>query len=135
MATTTTTGRSLTLTIGGKTYADQASSVTLSIENNQQVLETLAGRVYKTVDYSGTLDVEMFADWGNASGICAALWDAAKSAPDTSLSFTFVAGASPYSTIAGKVFPAFPAQGGGATDVLTTTVSLVIDTSSAITRS
>lgn len=135
MATTTTTGRSLTLTIGGKTYADQASSVTLSITNNQQVLETLAGRVYKSIDWEGTLDVEMYADWGNAAGICAALWDAAKSAPDTSLSFTFVAGGSPYSTITGKVFPAYPSQGGGATDVLTSTVSLVIDASSALTRS
>ena len=59
MATTVTTGRSLTLTIGGKTYADQTATVTLSMDNNQQVLETLAARYYKTVDYSGTLDVEM----------------------------------------------------------------------------
>jgi hypothetical protein len=135
MATTAITGRSLTLTIGAKTYADQSASVTLNLANNQQVLEVLSGRVYKTVDYSGTLDVEMFADWGVTSGLCAQLWDAAKSAPDTSLSFSFVAGSSPYSTIAGKVFPAFPPQGGSATDVLSTTVSLVIDTSTAITRS
>lgn len=134
MATTAVTGRSLTLTIGGKTYADQASSVTLKIDNNQQVMETLTGREYKTIDWSGTLDVEMFADWGNATGLCAQLWDAAKSAPDTSLAFTFVAGATPFSTIAGKVFPAFPSQGGGATDVLTTTVSLVIDASETLTR-
>jgi hypothetical protein len=134
MATTTVTGRSLTLTVGAKTYADQGSSVTLNLTNNQQVLETLAGRAFKTVDYSGTLDVEMYADWGVATGLCATLWDAAKSAPDTSLTFTFVAGASPYSTITGKVFPAFPPQGGAATDVLTTSVSFVIDTSSAITR-
>lgn len=134
MATTVTTGRSLTLTIGGKTYADQTATVTLSMDNNQQVLETLAARYYKTVDYSGTLDVELYADWGVAAGLCAQLWDAAKSAPDTSLAFTFVAGASPFSTIAGKVFPTFPPQGGAATDVLSTSVSLVIDTSAAITR-
>ena len=96
------------------------------------MLETLAARAYKTVDYSGTLDIEMFADWGVVGGLCAQLWDAAKSAPDTSLSFSFVAGAT--STIAGKVFPAFPPQGGAATDVLSTSVSLVIDTSQAITR-
>ena len=134
MATTAVTGRSLTLTIGGKTYADQTSTCTLSLTNNQQVLETLTGRAYKTVDYAGTLDVEMYADWGVAAGLCAQLWDAAKSAPDTALAFTFVAGGTPFSTISGKVFPAYPAQGGGATDVLTTTVSLVIDTSQAITR-
>jgi hypothetical protein len=134
MATTVTTGRSLTLTIGGKTYADQTATVTLSMDNNQQVLETLAARVYKTVDYSGTLDVQLYADWGVAAGLCAQLWDAAKSAPDTSLAFTFVAGATPFSTISGKVFPTFPPQGGAATDVLSTSVSLVIDTSAAITR-
>lgn len=134
MATTAVTGRSLTLTIGGKTYADQASTVTLELTNNQQVLEVLSGRAYKTVDYSGNLNVELYADWGNATGLCATLWDAAKSAPDTSLAFTFVAGSTPFSTIAGKVFPAFPAQGGGATDVLTASVTLVIDTSQAITR-
>ena len=83
MATTVTTGRSLTLTIGGKTYADQTSTVTLSMDNNQQVLETLAARVYKTVDYSGTLAVELYADWGVSAGLCAQLWDAAKSVPDT----------------------------------------------------
>lgn len=134
MATTTVTGRSLTLTIGAKTYADQGASVTLSIDNNQQVLETLAARAYKTVDYSGTLDIEMYADWGVTGGLCAQLWDAAKSAPDTSLTATFVAGSSPFSTITCKVFPAFPPQGGAATDVLSTSVSLVIDTSQAITR-
>jgi len=134
MATTAITGRSLTLTIGAKTYADQSASVTLNITNNQQVLETLAARAYKTVDYSGTLDIEMYADWGVTGGLCAQLWDAAKSAPDTALTFTFVAGSTPFSTITGKVFPAYPAQGGAATDVLSTSVSLVIDTSQAITR-
>lgn len=134
MATTTTTGRSLTLTIGGKVYAEQSASVSLSLDNNQQVLETIQSRVFKTIDFSGTLDVEMFADWGVTAGLCAQLWDAAKSAPDTALAFTFVAGTTPFSTIAGKVFPAFPSQGGSATDVLSTSVSLVIDTSQAITR-
>ena len=135
MATTSITGRSLTLTIGGKTYADQASTVTLNIDNNQQVLETLSGRAYKSVDWSGTLEVDLYADWGVTAGLCAQLWDATKSAPDTSLAFTFVAGSTPFSTIAGKVFPAYPPQGGGATDVLTTKVTLVIDASQTLTRS
>jgi hypothetical protein len=134
MATTSITGRSLTLTIGGKTYADQASTVVLSIDNNQQVLETLSGRAYKSIDWSGTLEVDLYADWGVATGLCAQLWDATKSAPDTSLAFTFVAGSTPFSTISGKAFPAYPPQGGAATDVLTTKVSLVIDASQALTR-
>lgn len=134
MPTTAITGRSLTLTVGGKVYAEQASTVTLNLANNQAVLELLNGRAYKTIDFSGTLDVEMFADWGVATGICATLWDAAKTNPDTSLTFSFVAGSSPFSTIAGKVFPVFPSQGGAGNDVLTTTLSFTIDTSVAITR-
>lgn len=134
MATTAITGRSLTLTVGGKVYGEQASSVSLNLDNNQVVLELLNNRAYKTIDFSGTLDVELYADWGIATGICAQLWDAAKTAPDTSLTFSFVAGGSPFSTIAGKVFPAFPTQGGTANDVLTASVSLVIDTSVAISR-
>lgn len=135
MATTSITGRSLTLTIGGKTYADQASTVTLSVDSNQQTLETLTGRAYKTIDWAGTLEVDLYADWGVTGGLCAQLWDATKSAPDTSLAFSFVAGSSPFSTIAGKVFPAYPPQGGAATDVLTTKVTLVIDASQTLTRS
>jgi hypothetical protein len=123
MAATYITGRSLTLTVGAKAYNDQASTVTLTLESNQAVLEVLSGRAYKTIDASGTLDVEMYADWGAAQSICQALWDATKTAPDTTLSASFVANGS---TFACDVYPAYPAVGGGAVDVLTTTVSLVI---------
>jgi hypothetical protein len=62
MTATYITGRDLTLTIDSVSYADQASTVTLEVENNQQVLEVLAGRAYKTVDKTATLNVEMYLD-------------------------------------------------------------------------
>jgi len=131
MATTLITGRDLTLTIDSKAYDGQASTVTLSVENNQQVIEAFDARHYKTVDRTATLSVEMFADWGAAGGLCPALWDASKTAPDTALAFTFVANGATYS---GNCYPAPPAIGGGATDIMTTTVELVVDQGS-VTKS
>lgn len=118
------TGRDLTLTIDGDSYDAQASTVTLEVTNNQQVLEVLSGRAYKTVDATATLNVEMYADWGAVGSICDALWDAAKAAPDTALAFSFDANGS---TFTGSCFPAQPAAGGGAVDVLTASVSLVVE--------
>lgn len=125
------TGRDLTLTIDGDTYDAQASSVTLGVENNQFVGEVLSGRFYKTIDSTATLSVEMFADWGAVSSLCDALWDAAKTAPDTGLTFSFDANGS---TFAGTCLPNYPAAGGGATDVLTTSVELVV-VNGSVTRS
>lgn len=124
------TGRDLTLTIDGDSYDAQASTVTLSVENNQAVLEVLSGRAYKTIDSTATLSVEMYADWGAVSSLCDALWDAAKTAPDTALTFSFDANGS---TFTGSCFPNFPAAGGGAVDVLTTTVELIVEDGS-VTR-
>jgi len=125
------TGRDLTLTIDSDSYDAQASTVTLSVENNQQVIEVLSGRAYKTVDNTATLSVEMYADWGAVGSLCDALWDAAKSAPDTALTFSFDANGS---TFTGSCFPNFPAAGGGAVDVLTATVELIVEDGS-VTRS
>jgi hypothetical protein len=124
MATTLITGRDLTLTINSVAYDAQTSSCTLAVENNQQVIEAFDARHYKTVDRTATLSVELFADWGAATSICEALWDAAKASPDTALTFTFVANTTTYS---GSCYPAPPAIGGGATDIMTTTVELVVD--------
>jgi len=124
MTATYITGRSLTLTIDSVSYADQASTVTLEMENNQQVLEVLAGRAYKTVDQTATLNVELYLDDSASAGIISALWDAALAAPDTALPFSFdVAG----DTFTGNVFPVYPTVGGAATDVLTTSLSFVVE--------
>jgi hypothetical protein len=118
------TGRDLTLTIDGDSYDAQASTVTLTTELNQAVLEVLSGRAYKTIDQTATLSVEMYADWGAAGSLCDALWDAAKLTPDTAVAFSFDANGS---TFTGNCFPNYPAAGGGAVDVLTTTVELVVE--------
>lgn len=117
------TGRDLTLTIDTEDYDAQASTVTLTVENNQAVLEVLSGREYKTIDTTATLSVEMYADWGASGSLCEALWDAANTAPDTGLAFSFDANGS---TFTGDVLPNFPTAGGGAVDVLTTTVELIV---------
>lgn len=117
------TGRDLTLTIDGFSYDAQASTVTLSTELNQAVLEVLSGRAYKTIDQMATLSVEMYADWGAVNSLCDALWDAAASDPDTGISASFDANGSTFTM---DVFPNYPDAGGGAVDVLTTTVELVV---------
>jgi hypothetical protein len=103
----------------------------MSLENNQQVLEVLSGRAYKTVDKMGTLSVEMFADWNASTGICSALWDAAKNSPDTPIAFSFDANGDLFT---GNVYPVFPPAGGAATDVLSTTLEFIIEDGS-VTRS
>jgi hypothetical protein len=124
------TGRDLTLKIDGDSYDAQASTVTLTTELNQAVLEVLSGRAYKTIDQTATLSVEMYADWGATGSLCDALWDAANTAPDTGLAFSFEASGSEFE---GFVLPNFPAAGGGAVDVLTTTVELTV-VDGAVTR-
>jgi hypothetical protein len=124
MATTIVTGRDLQLTLDSDVYDAQASSVTLELTNEQQQYEVLDGTVYKTTKTTGTLTVEMYQDWNAAGSLCEALWNAAKSAPDTALSFTFVANTG--ATFTGSCYPAFPAAGGTAPDALTATVQMVV---------
>jgi hypothetical protein len=118
------TGRDLTLSIDTESYDAQASTVTLTVVPNQATLEVLSGRAYKTIDYTATLSVEMYADWGAAGSLCDALFDAAGAAGDTPIAFSFEANGS---TFTGNVFPNFPSAGGGAVDVLTTTVEFVVE--------
>jgi hypothetical protein len=90
MTATYITGRSLTLSIDSVSYADQASTVTLEMENNQQVLEVLAGRAYKTVDKTATLNVEMYLD--DSAQVLASSQHFGmqhRAAPDTALAFQF----------------------------------------------
>jgi hypothetical protein len=125
MALTYVTGHDLSLTIDGDSYDDVAASVTLAVEPNQQVLEVLSGRAYKTIDYTATLSVELYQDWGSSSpaSVCEALFDAAGAAGDTPIGFSFTAGGSVFT---GDIFPVFPEAGGAATDALTVTVEFVV---------
>ena len=125
MALEYVTGRDLSLTIDSVVYNDVASSATLTVVPNQQVLETLAGRAYKTIDYTATLDVELYQDWGSVSpaSVCEALFNAAGSGQDTPVAFTLNANGSIFT---GNVFALQPTAGGAATDALTTSVSFVV---------
>ena len=125
MALEYVTGRDLSLTIDSVVYNDVASSATLTVVPNQQVLETLAGRAYKTIDYTATLDVELYQDWGSVSpaSVCEALFNAAGSGQDTPVAFTLNANGSIFT---GEVFALQPTAGGAATDALTTSVSFVV---------
>ena len=140
MALIYATGHDLTLTINSVTYADVCSSATLTVENDQQVIETLSGRSYKTVAKSGTLDVELYQDWTSTStsptsnSVCKALWNLANTAPDTSIVAVLKVGATTgvIPTYTFNVFPVFPPLGGGANDVLTTSISFVVEDGSVV---
>jgi hypothetical protein len=66
----------------------------------------------------------MYADWGAAGSLCDALFDATGAAGDTAIAASFDCNGSTFTC---NVFPNFPAIGGGATDVLTTTVEFVVE--------
>jgi hypothetical protein len=125
MALTYVTGHDLSLSIDGDSYDDVAASVTLAVEPNQQTLEVLSGRAYKTIDYTATLSVELYQDWGSTTpaSVCEALFDAAGAAGDTGIGFSFTANGSVFT---GDIFPNFPEVGGAATDALTVTVEFVV---------
>ena len=126
MALKYVTGRDLALTINSVSYTSVASGVTLTLETNQQVLEVISGRKYTTIDRTATLQVELFQDWGSTSpaSVCEALWDATKTAPDTTIAFSFTANGEVFT---GNIYPNFPVVGGNATDALTASVSFVVD--------
>jgi hypothetical protein len=114
----------LALTIDSKAYDAQATSVTLTTDVQRETYQTLDGKVRKTIDSSGTLAVELLADWGAASSLCEAMWTAANTAPDTALAFslTAVTGA----VFTGTAFPAFPVVSGTAPDAQTVSLSLEV---------
>lgn len=124
MATKIITGKDLTLTIDSKSYDAQATSAQLALTNNRSTFDVLDGKAYKTLDVSGTLSVELYADWGEAGSLCDAMWQAAKTAPDTGLAFSFTANTGAVFT--GSVFPEYPGAGGGAADALMATFELTI---------
>jgi len=126
MALKYVTGRDLNLTINSVSYTSVASGVTLTLETNQQVLEVISGRKYTTIDRTATLTAELYQDWGSTSpaSVCEILWDATKTAPDTTIAFSFTANGEVFS---GNLYPNFPVVGGNATDALTASVSFVVD--------
>ena len=131
---TVITGRDVTISIDSDDFEPQTLSVTLAVEDDQQVYETFGGPVYKTLTQSYTLDIEMLSDWGTTDSLCEALETAFDSAPDTSLNFSMViVGGDDTVTMAGKVFPKVPPVSGAGADASTISFTLPGDVNTALT--
>ena len=125
MATTVITGRDITLSFtGGTDIEAQATSAVLTKVNERQTFQTLDGEAYKTTNISGTFALEMLADWGKANSVCEAIWAAAESAPDTSISVTLTAATGAQFVFG--IMPEFPTAGGAGIDAQTVTFNFKV---------
>ena len=124
MPTTIITGRDLVVTIATVNYDAQASSAVLSVDSTVETYQTLDGQAYKHINDQWTFDISMLADWGAASSLCEALWNACETNPNTTLavSLTAVTGA----VFAFQVMPVFPSVGGSAPDAQTVDLSFIV---------
>lgn len=130
-------GNQLTLSIAGVgTFTPQVLTVSLTSEPDRQVLESLSGPIYKTVEIPYTLDFTMLADWGAYPSLLQTLADLALDADDrdTSIGFTMtVVGATHTTTIGGNVFPEVPSAGGEGAVASQVTLSLTGDPNTNLT--
>jgi hypothetical protein len=118
MATTVITGRDISLSFtGGTDIEAQATSAVLTKTNVRETYQTLDGEAYKTTNIEGTFALSMLADWGKANSVCEALWTAAETAPDATITMTMTAASG--AVFAFDVFPEFPTAGGAGTDAQT----------------
>lgn len=131
MPTTIITGRDVSFTIDSDQYSSQATSGILTVDTTINTYQTLAGKAYYTTDTQGTFAVEMLADWGAASSLCEALWNAAVSAPNTPLAVSLTAETGAVFTF--DVQPIQPSAGGTAPDAQTVSLSFTCVTTPALT--
>jgi hypothetical protein len=118
MATTVITGRDVSLSFTGGTDIDaQATSAILTKTNVREIYQTLDGEEVKTTNIEGSFALSMLADWGKANSVCEAIWTAAETAPDNSITITMTAATG--AVFAFDVFPEFPTAGGAGTDAQT----------------
>jgi hypothetical protein len=118
MATQVITGRDVSLSFTGGTDVDaQATSALLTKTNLRETYQTLDGEAYKTTNVEGTFALSMLADWGKVGSVCEALWAAAESAPDTTISVTMTAVTGAQFVF--PILPEFPTAGGSGTDAQT----------------
>ena len=125
MATTIVTARDITLTIATVNYDAQTTSAVLSNAPVITTYQTLDGKAYKHIDDQWTFNLELLADWGAASSLFEAMWNAAESAPNTALavSLTTVTGA----VFAFNAYPVFPSAGGTAPDAQTDSWAMLVN--------
>ena len=129
MATSIITGRDITFTIDGDNFDAQATSATLTVASTVNTYQTLDGKAYYTTDTQGTFNVELLQDFGAATSLCEALWNAAATTPNTALPVLFTVGGVAY---AFSVQPIFPDLGGTAPDALTATLGFTCVTTPAL---
>jgi hypothetical protein len=125
MATVVITGRDVGLSFtGGTDIQAQATNAVLTKVNDRQVYQTLDGEAYKTVNVSGTFQLDMLADWGKMNSVCEALWAAAETAPDTDISMTLTAASGAQFVF--PVKPEFPTAGGSGVDAQTVSFTFTV---------
>ena len=125
MPTTIITGRNLTLEIDGDVYTDMAQSATLTMTNTVETIATLSGNTSVVTDTTGTLSVQFLQDWDQAAGLAEALGIAADAG--TAIAFELAVTGGTGTTFTGNVIPQFPAAGGDASAILSTTVEFIVD--------
>lgn len=133
MATTIVTARDITFTLATTSYNAQTTSVVLSNAPVITTYQTLDGKAYKHIDDQWTLTVALLSDWGAVSSLCEAMWNAADTAPNTTLavSLTATTGA----VFALDVLPVFPNAGGTAPDAQTDSWTMTVVGTPALTIS
>ena len=125
MATTVITGRDISLSFtGGTDIEAQATNAVLTKVNDRQVYQTLDGEAYKTTNISATFQLDMLADWGKANSVCEALWTAAETAPDATITMTLTSATG--AVFAFDAFPEFPTAGGAGTDAQTVSFTFTV---------
>ena len=125
MATVVITGRDVGLSFtGGTDIQAQATNAVLTKVNDRQVYQTMEGEAYKTVNVSGTFQLDILADWGKANSVCEALWAAAETAPDTDISMTLTAASGAQFVF--PVKPEFPTAGGSGVDAQTVSFTFTV---------
>ena len=125
MATTVITGRDISLSFtGGTDIEAQATSAILTKVNDRQVYQTLDGEAYKTTNISATFELEMLADWGKTNSVCEALWTAAETAPDNTITMTLTSATG--AVFVFDAFPEFPTAGGAGTDAQTVAFTFTV---------
>jgi hypothetical protein len=129
MATSIITGRDITFTIDGDNFDAQATSATLTVDSTINTYQTLDGKAYYTTDSQGTFNVELLQDFGAATSLCEALWNAAATTPNTPLAVLFTVNAVAYTF---SVQPIFPDLGGTAPDALTASLAFMCVTTPAL---
>jgi hypothetical protein len=118
MATTIITGRDISLSFtGGTDIEAQATSAILTKTNVREIYQTLDGEEVKTTNIEGSFALSMLADWGKTSSVCEALWTAAETAPDNTITMTLTSATG--AVFVFDAFPEFPTAGGAGTDAQT----------------